>query len=167
MLICFLLVFIVVLFKQGAWTMTESVIFDISGACSIDQVKSILFYSGAPQYRMSRNQLISFIIVGFSLLPIWEIKRNDWKGLEFSICYWRISVTLGSGIAGFNCIFNNFKIFFLKFPWNTAKMVKNLQTLKTLQICYLRQAKHNAKNRTSLLGLDHDTLFIEWPVILT
>ena len=38
-------------------------------------------------------------------------------------------------------------------------MVKNLQCLKTPQICYLRHAEHCAKNRTSLRGLDHDTLF--------
>ena len=38
-------------------------------------------------------------------------------------------------------------------------MVKNLQCLKTPQICYLRHAEHHAKNRTSLRGLDHDTLF--------
>ena len=35
-------------------------------------------------------------------------------------------------------------------------MVKNLQCLKTSQICYLRHAEH----------LDHDTLFFEWPVII-
>ena len=40
---------------------------------------------------------------GFSLLPIQEIKRNVLNGPKFSIRYWRISVTLGSGIAGFNC----------------------------------------------------------------
>ena len=40
-------------------------------------------------------------------------------------------------------------------------MVKNLQCLKTPQICYLRHAEHHAKNRTSLHGLDHDTLFFE------
>ena len=32
------------------------------------------------------------------------MKRNVFKGPRFSIRYWRISVTLGSGIAGFNCI---------------------------------------------------------------
>ena len=32
-----------------------------------------------------------------------KIKRNDLKGPRFSIRYWRIFVTLGSGIAGFNC----------------------------------------------------------------
>ena len=59
------------------------------------------------------------------------------------------------------------KKFCQKFPWNTAKMVKILQYPKTLQICYLRHAEHNAKNRTSLRGLDHDTLFFfEWPVII-
>ena len=45
-------------------------------------------------------------------------------------------------------------------------MVKNLQYVKTLQICYLRHAEHHAKNRTFLSGLDHDTLFFEWPVIM-
>ena len=43
-------------------------------------------------------------------------------------------------------------------------MVKNLQCLKTLQICYLRHAEHHAKNRTSLRGLDHDTLFLNDPL---
>ena len=60
-------------------------------------------YSGAPQYRMSRDQQISSVIGGFSLLPIYEVKRNDSKEPKFSIYYWRISVTLGSGIAGLNC----------------------------------------------------------------
>ena len=54
---------------------------------------------------------------------------------------------------------------FQKLPWNTAKMVKNLQCLKTLQMCYLGQPEHHAKNRTSLRGLDHKTLFFWWPVI--
>ena len=43
-------------------------------------------------------------------------------------------------------------------------MVKNLQCLKTPQICYLRHAEHYAKNRTSLRGLDHDTLFLDDPI---
>ena len=38
-------------------------------------------------------------------------------------------------------------------------MVKNLQCLKTSQIYYLRHAEHHAKNRTSVRGLYHDTLF--------
>ena len=32
------------------------------------------------------------------------MKWNKWKGLKLSIHYWRICVTSGSGIAGFNCI---------------------------------------------------------------
>ena len=40
-------------------------------------------------------------------------------------------------------------------------MVKNLQRLKIPQMCYLGQAEHHVKNRTSLRGLDHDTLFFE------
>ena len=40
-------------------------------------------------------------------------------------------------------------------------MVKNLQCLKTPQICYLTHAERHAKNRMSLRGLDHDTLFFE------
>ena len=40
-------------------------------------------------------------------------------------------------------------------------MVKNLQCPKTPQICYLGQAEQHAKNRTSLRGLDQDTLFFE------
>ena len=38
-------------------------------------------------------------------------------------------------------------------------MVKNLQCLKTLQMCYFGHAEHHAKNRMSPRGLDHDTLF--------
>ena len=38
-------------------------------------------------------------------------------------------------------------------------MVKNLQCLKIPQTCYLEHAEHHAKNRSSLQGLDHDTLF--------
>ena len=45
-------------------------------------------------------------------------------------------------------------------------MVKNLQCLKTLQICYLRHAEHHAENRTSLCGLDHDTLFLNDPLFV-
>ena len=43
-------------------------------------------------------------------------------------------------------------------------MVKNLQCLKTLQKCYLRHAELHAKKRTSLRGLDHDTLFLNDPL---
>ena len=43
------------------------------------------------------------VIHRFSLLPIKEMKKNDWKGPKFGIRYWRISVTFESGIAGFNC----------------------------------------------------------------
>ena len=43
-------------------------------------------------------------------------------------------------------------------------MVKNLQCLKTLQMCYLGHAEHYAKNRTSLSGLDPDTLFLDDPL---
>ena len=31
------------------------------------------------------------------------MKKNNLKGPKFSIRYWRISVTLRSGIAGFYC----------------------------------------------------------------
>ena len=106
LIIGFLLDFIAVLFKHGALTMTESVIFDISDACFI--------------------------------------RLNQF-------CF----------------IFNIFKkSCFLKFPLNTANMVKNLQCLNTLQICYLRHAERHAKNRTSLRGLDHDTLFLNDPLQL-
>ena len=37
---------------------------------------------------------------------------------------------------------------------------------KTLQICYLRHAEHHAKNRTSLCSLDHDTLFMNDPLLI-
>ena len=75
-------------------------------------------YSYAPQYRTSRDQQISYVIGGFSLLPIKEIKRNDLKGPKLSIRYWRISVTLGSGIAGFNCTNKR---------WNCAEAEKQTQ----------------------------------------
>ena len=52
---------------------------------------------------MSRDQQISSVIGRFSLLPIYEIKSNVFKGLQYRIRYWRIFVTLGSGIAGFSC----------------------------------------------------------------
>ena len=45
-------------------------------------------------------------------------------------------------------------------------MVKNLQCLKTSQICYLTHAEHHAKNRMSVRGLDHDTLFFNNPLYL-
>ena len=38
----------------------------------------------------------------FLLLKIHERKRNNLKGTQFSIRYWRISVTLGSDIAQFH-----------------------------------------------------------------
>ena len=42
--------------------------------------------------------------------------------------------------------FQQLQIFvFQKFPWNTAKMVKNLQCLKSPRICYLTHAEHHAK----------------------
>ena len=67
----------------------------------------------------------------------------------------------------FCSFWNNFKnFFFLRFPWNAAKMVKNLQCLKTLQICRLRHAEHHAKNRTPLCSLDHDTLFMNDPLTI-
>ena len=44
-------------------------------------------------------------------------------------------------------------------------MVKNLQCLKPSQICYLGHAEYHAKNRTSLRGLDHDTLFLNNPLL--
>ena len=45
-------------------------------------------------------------------------------------------------------------------------MVKNLQCLKTpqIEICYLTHAKHYAKNRTFLHGLDHDIPFLNDPL---
>ena len=43
-------------------------------------------------------------------------------------------------------------------------MVKNLQCLKTLEMCYLGHAEHHAKKRSSLRGLDHDTLFLDDPL---
>ena len=43
--------------------------------------------------------------------------------------------------------------------WNTAKMVKNLQCLKTPQIYCLKHAEHHAKQHNFLPSLDYDTLF--------
>ena len=40
-----------------------------------------------------------------------------------------------------------------------------MQCPKTPQICYLGQAEQHAKNRTSLCGLDHDTLFFNNPLL--
>ena len=85
--------------------------------------------------------------------------NNDWK------CdFWHLRC-LFYQVESILFHFQQLEFFvFQKFPWNTAKMVKNLQCLKTPQICYLRHAEHYAKNRTSLRGLDHDTLFFVWPV---
>ena len=69
-----------------------------------------------------------------------------------------------SGRINFVLFWWTSKEFFSKLLWNTAKMVKNLQCLITLQLHYLRHAEHLAKNRMSLRGLDHDTLFFEWPI---
>ena len=44
------------------------------------------------------------------------------------------------------------------------KYIKNGQKFamsKNPQICYLTPAEDHAKNRASLQGLDHDTLFFE------
>ena len=44
-------------------------------------------------------------------------------------------------------------------------MVKILQHLRILKMWYLRHAEHHTKNRTSLCGLDHETLFFDWPLM--
>ena len=41
-------------------------------------------------------------------------------------------------------------------------MVKILQHLKILKMWYLRHAEHHAKSRTSLFGLDQETLFFDY-----
>ena len=51
------------------------------------------------------------VIGGFLLLPTKEIKKNVSKGPQFSIHYWRISVTLGASIAGVNCTSENIVFF--------------------------------------------------------
>ena len=53
------------------------------------------------------------------------------------------------------------KNFFSKIPIKCSKNGPKFPMSKKLQICYLRHAEHHAKNRTSLRGLDHDTLFFE------
>ena len=85
--------------------------------------------------------------------------NNDWK------CdFWYLRC-LFYQVESILFHFQQLQIFvFQKFPWNTAKMVKNLQCLKTSQICYLTHTEHHAKNRTSLRGLDHDTLFFDNPL---
>ena len=45
-------------------------------------------------------------------------------------------------------------------------MVKILQHLKVLKIRYLSHAEHHEKNRTSLSGLDQETLFFYLPLIM-
>ena len=44
-------------------------------------------------------------------------------------------------------------------------MVKILQHLEILKKWNLRHAEHHAKNRTSLCGLDQETLFFDLPLI--
>ena len=44
------------------------------------------------------------LLVDFRYCQFKDIKRNDLKGPRFNIRYWRISVTLRSGIAGFKCM---------------------------------------------------------------
>ena len=70
---------------------------------------------------MSRDQPISSVIGGFLFLLIKEIKRNDLKGPQLSIRYWRISITLGSGIAGFNCIYVHFSILYSTIAQNPTE----------------------------------------------
>ena len=75
---------------------------------SLSQLESPITVTVKPRNtgcQLSRDQQISSVIGEF--LPIKEVKRNDWKGPKFSIHYWRISVTLGSGIEGFNCMYNS------------------------------------------------------------
>ena len=94
-----------------------------------------------------------FVYLYCCLIQKWCI-NNDWK---YDFWYLRC---LFYQVESILFHFQQLQIFvFQKFPWNTAKMVKNLQCLKTPQICYLTHAEHHAKNRTSLRGLDHDTLF--------
>jgi len=82
--------------------------------------------------------------------------NNDWK------CDFLYLRCLFYKVQSILFLFLQLQIFvFQKFPWNTAKMVKIFQCLKTPQICYLTHAEHHAKDRTSLRGLDHDTLFFE------
>ena len=69
-----------------------------------------------------------------------------------------------SGGMNFVPFEKNSKNSFFKIPMKRSKNGQNFQCLKTLQICYLRHAEHHAKNRTSLRGLDHDTLFLNDPL---
>ena len=139
----------------------------------VQQLSSIIAFMNARQYRKNRNILILLItghpkksvswadhlfFVGLycCFIQTWCI-NNDWKCdfWHLRCLFYQVELILFH--------FQQLEFFvFQKFPWNTAKMVKNLQCLKTPQICYLRHAEHHAKNRTSLCGLDQDTFF-DWP----
>ena len=54
-----------------------------------------------------------------------------------------------------------------KFFWNTVKMAKILQHLKTLKICQLQHAEHPLKDHTSLAGPNQNLLFFGPPYINT
>ena len=96
-----------------------------------------------------------FVYLYCCFIQKWCI-NNDWK-----YDFWLLRC-LFYQVESILFHFQQLQIFvFQKFPWNTAKMVKNLQCLKTPEICYLTHAEHHAKNRTSLRGLDYDTLFFE------
>ena len=121
---------------------------------------SARYVTGHPKKSVSWADHLFFGGLYCCFIQTWYI-NNDWK------CdFWHLRC-LFYQVESILFHFQQLEFFvFQKFPWNTAKMVKNLQCLKTPQICYLRHAEHYAKNRTSLRGLDHDTLFFGWPVML-
>ena len=118
-----------------------------------------MYITGHPKKSVSWADHLFFVGLYCCFIQTWCI-NNDWKCdfWHLRCLFYQVELILFH--------FQQLEFFvFQKFPWNTAKMVKNLQCLKTPQICYLRHAEHYAKNRTSLRGLDHDTLFFGWPVI--
>ena len=123
---------------------------------------SILYLiTGHPKKSVSRTVHLFFVWLYCCFIQTWCI-NNDWK------CDFWHPRCLFYQVESILFHFQQLEILvFQKFPWNTAKMVKNLQCLKIPQICYLRLAEQYAKTRTSLRVLDHDTLFFGWPVMYT
>ena len=58
---------------------------------------------GAVESLSNGSQEIFIHYKWISVIAIMRKKLNSFKGLKISICYWQISFTLGSVIAGSNC----------------------------------------------------------------
>ena len=121
-------------------------------------ITAITKITGYSKKSVRRTVHLLFVGLYCCFIQTWCI-NNDWK-----FDFWHLRC-LFYQVESILCHFQQLQEFFFhEFPGNTAKMVKNLQCLKTPQICYLRHPEHYAINRTFLCGLDHDTLFFEWPV---